>query len=77
MTKYELITTNQSLLRLMQENSISPKDVKYIEMMNEYKQMRIKHHKVIYIVSYLSEKYGMTERSVYGIVNKLSARVKI
>lgn len=77
MTRLDLVITNQSLLKTMVENSISPKDIEYIDMLQEYRKMRIKQHKVIYIVSYLAKKYEMTERSVYSIVKKMSGRVKM
>lgn len=77
MTRLDLVISNQSLLKMMKENSISPKEVEYIDMLIEYKKMRTKQHKVIYIVSYLAKKYNKTERSVYSIVKKMSMRVKM
>lgn len=77
MTRFELITSNQSLLKTMVQNSISPKEVEYINLMHDYKKMRSKQHKVIYIVGYLSQKYNVAERTVYSVIKKMSSRVKM
>lgn len=77
MTRFELITMNQTLLKTMAQNAISPKEADYIDMMIEYKEMRAKHHKVTYVVCHLSQKYNLTERTVFNIVKKMSARVKM
>lgn len=77
MTRFELISTNQTLLKTMASNAINPKEAEYIDMMIEYKEMRAKRHKVTYVVCYLSQKYNLTERTVFSIVKKMSARVKL
>lgn len=77
MTRFELFTANQTLIMAMVENGIDPKDIKYLPLINEYKEMKSKHHKVGYIVYHLSEKYQMSERAVYNIVNRMKSRVKL
>lgn len=77
MTRYELFTCNQTLITAMVENGIDPKDIKYLPLINEYKEMKSKHHKVGYIVYHLSVKYEMSERAVYNVVNRMTKRVKI
>lgn len=77
MTKYELIKMNQELFKVLRANSIDPKEVHYLDMVEEYRLMKSKHHKTGYIVYYLSEKYGITERAIYKIVKRFSERVKL
>ncbi len=76
MTRYELFTFNKSLIEAMVRNGIDPKDVKYLPLINEYREMKSKHHKVGYIVYHLSVKYEMSERAVYNIVGRMTKRVK-
>lgn len=77
MTRYELFQLTQSFINTLVENGIDPKDIKYLPLIGEYKEMKSKHHKVGYIVYHLSVKYGMTERAVYNVVNRMTKRVKI
>lgn len=76
MTRYELIQLNKSLLETMVENSIDIKDVKYLDLVAEFKDMKAKHHKVGYIVYHLSEKYQMSERGIYKLIDRMTKRVK-
>ena len=76
MTRYELIQLNKSLLETMVENSIDIKDVKYLDLVSEFKDMKAKHHKVGYIVYHLSEKYQMSERGIYKLIDRMTKRVK-
>lgn len=77
MTRYEILKMNEMMFRLMNENGIDTKDIQYIPMVEEYRRMKAKKHKVNYIVCYLSEKYDMSERGIYKIVKRFGERVKI
>lgn len=76
MTIYELLSSNQSLLNLMLKNSIKRTDMEYIGMMDDYKKMRMQRQKVGYIVNFLADKYGISVRTVFNVVKKMSSRVK-
>lgn len=77
MTRYELFQLNKSLMEALVENGIDPKDVKYLDLMAEYKDIKAKHHKVGYIVYHLSEKYQMSERGIYKLIDRMTKRVKL
>lgn len=77
MTRYEIIKMNEQLFRLLNDNGIDPKDLQYIPMVEEYRKMKSKKHKVNYIVCYLSEKYDITERGIYKIVKRFGERIKV
>lgn len=68
---------NEQLFRLMNGNGIDPKDLQYLPMVEEFKKMKTKRHKVNYIVCFLSEKYNITERGVYKIVKRFGERIKL
>ena len=77
MTRYELFQANKSLIEALVDNFIDIKDVKYLPLVAEYKEMKAKHHKVGYIVYHLSEKYQMSERGIYKLIDRMTKRVKL
>ncbi len=77
MTRYEILKMNEQLFRLLNDNSIDTKDLQYIPMVEEFRKMKSKKHKVNYIVCFLSEKYDMSERGIYKIVKRFGERIKI
>jgi len=77
MTRYELMKLNQSLMKVLAENAIDPKDVMHLELVTEYKAMKTKGHKIGYIIYHLSEKYGMSERGVYKLIDRMRKNVKL
>lgn len=77
MTRYEILKINEPLFRLMNDNGIDTKDLQYIPLVEEFRSMKAKKHKVNYIVCYLSEKYDMSERGIYKIVKRFGERVKV
>lgn len=77
MTRYEIIKLNEQLFRLLNDNGIDTKDLNYLPMVEEFRKMKSKKHKVNYIVVYLSNKYGITERGIYKIVKRFGERVKV
>jgi hypothetical protein len=77
MTRYELLTTNKTLIEAMVENSIDIRDIKYLSLYAEFKAMKSKKHKVGYIVLHLSEKYKMSERGIYKLIDRMKKRVAI
>lgn len=77
MTRYEIIKMNEQLFKLMKKNSIDIGDVQYLALFEEYKRMKVKKHKVSYIVCFLSDKYDVTERGIYKIIKRFGERVKV
>lgn len=77
MTRYEIIKLNEQLFRLLNDNGIDTKDLNYLPMVEEFRKMKSKKHKVNNIVAYLSNKYGITERGIYKIVKRFGERVKV
>lgn len=68
---------NEQLFRLMNDNGIDTKDLQYLPMVEEFRRMKTKKHKVNYIVAFLSSKYEMSERGIYKIVKRFGERVKV
>lgn len=68
---------NEQLFRLLNDNGIDTKDLQYLPMVEEFRRMKSKKHKVNYIVCFLSEKYDMSERGIYKIVKRFGERIKV
>lgn len=68
---------NEQLFRLLNDNGIDTKDLQYLPMVEEFRRMKLKKHKVNYIVCFLSEKYDMSERGIYKIVKRFGERIKV
>lgn len=63
---------NASLLHLLNKNGVSVNDVNYIGIFDEFMNMKQQGLKVRYIAITLAEKYGMTDRSIFKIVKRMS-----
>lgn len=70
MTVYEILNFNRELLNRLVVIGFRPDDCKYIELYAEYDRMRRDGEKMTYIVSFLSVKYGVSERKVYSIIKR-------
>lgn len=70
MTVYEILNFNRELLNRLVTIGFRPDDCKYIGLYAEYDRMRRNGEKMTYIVSFLSMKYGVSERKVYDIIRR-------
>lgn len=75
MKAYELLSINKKTLDLMASMSIDVSDLKYLELYSEYTKLMSEGHKKTYIMQYLSEEYGASERTIYRVVDRFSAEV--
>jgi len=70
MTLFEILNFNRELLKRLVSLGFKPDDCRYIELYGDYERMREEGDKVTYIVSVLSEKYGVSERKIYSIIKR-------
>ena len=68
MTLFEILNFNRELLNKLLSIGFRPEDCRYIDLYSDYERMRANGEKKTYIVSYLSDKYGISERKVYTII---------
>lgn len=73
----EVLKLGKEMLKTLQESCIKIDDYKYIEMYEEYKRIIGSGGKTSYAVTILSERYGISERKVYYLINRLSKDCKI
>ena len=56
-------------MKMLHENGISVEDYKHLPMLEEYRQMKSIGDKTTYIVSALSDRYGISERKIYKLLH--------
>ena len=76
MTQYELLKTAESLLAVLMSNDVDAKDVKYLEMYQEYMRLKKEGNKVGYVVYYLSQQYECSEATVYRVVKRMTQKIR-
>lgn len=77
MTTYELLRINENLIMTMQQQTVDISDVQYLDMYKEYLRMVQEGHKKTYIIAFLSDEYNIGQRTLYRVIDKLSADVPI
>lgn len=77
MNAYEFLSTHRSVLEQLQSLPVNPSDIRYIDLYRDYMRLKDEGHKKIYILQYLSDEYGVDERTIYRVMKKFSAKVDI
>ena len=70
MTVFEVLNFNKELINRLAKVGYKRDDCKYIDLYSDYESMRNDGDKVTYIVSFLSDKYGVSERKVYDVIKR-------
>lgn len=71
MKVFEIIDFLKGPLKKLADAGITSVDYRLAEMYKEYIRLKTEGLKVSYIVSYLSDQYGMSERSIYSALKKM------
>lgn len=71
MKVYEFLSFHTDFMKMLNKFGIDINDCKWVELYHEYKKMKEKKHKVVYIVAYLAEKYEICERKVYKVIKSM------
>lgn len=69
---HEVLNFNREMLMKFKECGIKVDDCKYIDLYNDYDEMKAKGYKVTYIISVLSDIYHISDRKVYDVIKKFS-----
>ncbi len=72
----ELLRFSRDMLECMSRNDIRTDDWEYVDLYNEYEQLRGAGEKVTWIIDTLSEKYGCSERTIHRIISRFRNDVK-
>ena len=70
MTLFEAINFNRELIGRLIAVGFKPDDCRYLDLYGDYVEMHRNGEKMTYIVSFLSEKYKVSERKIYSIIKR-------
>lgn len=70
---YELLFLCEKVIRCLSECGIRTSDYRYTDLFREYTDMKHKGHKTTYVVAFLAEKYGISERKTYELIKRLAS----
>lgn len=70
MTFYQLLLLQREFLLRLHHAGVKTSDAELVDLLGEYEALRGKE-KMSYIVPYLSEKYGIGERTVWRVIKRL------
>lgn len=70
MKVFELINFNSELLKKLETAGVRLRDVHYIGVYSDYMSMLQDGDKISYIVAVLSNKYNISERTVYSLLKR-------
>lgn len=71
MKVFEILSVNRELLARLSAMGVRCRDCRYIDLYRDYLKFRADGNKMTYIVAALSEKYLVSERQVYAVINRL------
>lgn len=71
-----LVQIGRDLMKLLSDNDIKINDYKYLNLYKEYTEMERDGNKISYIVAVLSERYSISESSIYRILQRFNKAVK-
>lgn len=75
MTRYELIKSAESTLRMCDAAGIDPKEAKYLAVFEEWQRLTKEGHKKVWVLAYLSQQYGISEATIKRIARKMRKKV--
>ena len=72
----EILNFNRELLTRLLESGIRLEDVRYVNLYTDYFHLLRAGEKIAYIVAILAERYGISERKVYGLIKRFQSDCK-
>lgn len=76
MTRYELIKSAESILKICDAEGIVPNEARYIAVYEDWVRLTKEGHKKVWILAYLAQQYQISEATIKRIARKFAKRVK-
>ena len=73
----DILKFNRELIKRLREAGIRLKDERYIDLCNDYTELRRHGEKVSYIVLVLSTRYAVSERTVYSLIKRMNRECNV
>lgn len=77
MKAVDVLRMAESICHTLADNDIEAKDVRNIQMYDEWKRMRSEGHKYSYIIYYLTTQYDISESGIMRIVKRLDKDIEL
>ena len=75
MKAHEVLLLAKPMLAVLFSAGISPKDVQYLDLYNEYTRLKSEGHKITYIETYLCEEFNIRKTKFYELIRSLDTEV--
>lgn len=76
MIRAEIVEFNRELLQNLKNAGIKLEDYRYCDLYREYVEMsRIERNRKVIMLT-LAQRYGITDRQVYNVINHMKAPVR-
>lgn len=62
---------------VLNSNNVYTTDCRYIQLFEEYTKMKQQKEKMGYVIGFLGEKYGLSERGVYKVIGRMSKTIEL
>lgn len=72
MKTIEILRLCPEILKALHKSGSKIDDYRYVELYNDYLDMRKEGDKTTYIVTVLSQRYNLAERTVYKLLKRLN-----
>lgn len=76
MRVHEALRLCLPLLQRLRDSGVRMEDLDYIPMYEEYLAMKDRGEKITYIMSFISDKYKVSERTLYRTFSSLNKELK-
>lgn len=76
MTRYELIKSAESILKICDAEGIVPNEARYIAVYEDWVRLTKEGHKKVWILAYLAHEYNISEATIKRIARKFAKRVR-
>lgn len=77
MTRYDLIKSSASMLKVCDDNGILPNEVHHISVYEDWVRLSGEGHKKVWILAYLAQQYGISEATVKRIARRMRKKVTL
>lgn len=77
MKAIDILRMTESICTTLADNDIEAKDVRNIQLYDEWKRMRAEGHKYSYIMYYLKTQYEISESGVIRIIKRLDKDIDL
>ena len=75
MTRYDLIKSAESILRICDAAGIDPKEARYLSVFEDWQRLTHEGHKKTWVLAYLAQQYSISEATIKRIARKMRKKV--